>query len=82
MRVNVDESGHHVLTGGVDHSRGSGALELADGRDAPVQDPDIGGEPRIAGAVHDTAVQNQQVKASWLLCDRNGDGGRENEYDE
>jgi hypothetical protein len=67
VRVNVDESRHDVLAGGIDHPRGLGAFEFSNRGDAPVQNADVGGEPRIAGPVYDAAVANQQIEAlSWL----------------
>ena len=57
-----------------------GAFEFSDRRDAPVQDADVGREPRIAGAVHDAAVADQQIETLSRLrandCEQNAERRR------
>ena len=60
--VKVDETGRHYKPGGIDHPRGLRIGQPADGDHASVPDPDVAGEPGIAGPVHDPAVMNQHVE--------------------
>ncbi len=80
MRMDVDETGRHVLAGGVDGRRGPGIAQSSNRGDASVLHRDIRGEPRIAGAVEDAAVADEQIVGGRRLhracrCD-DGDGER------
>ncbi len=63
MNPGVDEPAR-----GIDHARGLRVIELADRNDAAVLHRDVGREPRIAGAIHDAPVPDQQVVALGWLC--------------
>ena len=64
--VDVDESGCHEQTVGVDHPRGA-LVEPTDRGDPPVADRDVGGARRRARAVDDRPAADQEVK---LRCHR------------
>ena len=79
--MNVDESRRDVLAGGVDGRLRRGIAQPPDGDDAPVLHRDIGREPRIAAAVEDAAVTDQEIVGGCRLYSAHrrgrGDGNRE-----
>ena len=69
MRVNVDEAGRDVVSGGVDDARRVCAGQRPEGDDATAADGDVGREPGIARAVEDAAVTDEQVVRRLLRRD-------------
>ena len=64
VRVDVDEAGRDDAIARVDDARRGRAAERPDGRDAIAGDADIGAQPRVARAIHDACVANQDIETA------------------
>jgi len=78
VRVHVDETGRDGQTGRVDDARCRRVAEATHVHDPAAADADIGRHPRIAAAVEDTAVSNQDLVPGGRRRLRGG-RGRQNE---
>ena len=65
MAMNIDEAWRHDEPFGVDDAVRARAVESTDSNDATVLDSHVLREPRIAGAIENTASANQDV-VMWL----------------
>ena len=70
MGVQVDEAGRHDQSARVDLALRRRVRQAPDGDDAIAAHADIARKPRIAGAVDNVAVANQQVVRRLLPCER------------
>jgi hypothetical protein len=62
MRVQIDESRSYGETIEIDPARGDTFVEIADGNDTAVSDPDIRLEPRVPCTVDDVGIQEQEIE--------------------
>ncbi len=62
LAQHVDETGRHHEALGVDDAASLRSGECADLRDAAIDDADIAGIPRRAGAVNDMAIANDDIE--------------------
>ena len=67
VRMHVDEPGCDEPVGRVNRGRRLRGAQPADGRDAPTANADVGPRPRIARAVHDATVANQDIECGRRL---------------
>ena len=81
MRVDVDEPGRDDLTVRVNRARGRLVDLRCELRDDVAANREISSEPRIAGAVDDASVLDQQVVGSGLRS-RHTDDRESTEEDE
>ena len=80
VHVRVDDAGHHVLAGGVDHgvgaARGRGCRRRADVRDEAVLDDDVDrAERRLGVAVDHHRVADDAAAAAPCACSDGVGGG-------
>jgi len=67
--VDVDEARRDRQAVGVDDARRRRVAQPAHVGDAAGADADVGREPRVAAAVEDAAVANQDVVSRRRLCE-------------
>jgi hypothetical protein len=73
--VHVDEPGGHDAIARVDRARGGRAGKIADRDDAIAGNAEVRAQPRIARAIHDASVANQNIKSRRLgRLSRKSDG--------
>src|SRR5678815_2762240 len=74
MRMRIDEAGRHVPIARVNGDRAGSVRQMTNRRDAVPGDADVDTQPRIAAAVEDTGVRDQDVERGFGL---GGDAGCE-----
>jgi hypothetical protein len=62
VRVDVDEAGRDIFTGGVNDALRVRPCQGSDGDDPPAADADIGRKPWITGAIEHAAVSDEKVE--------------------
>ena len=70
VAMNVDEAGRECATGGVDGARSLQVHQMADRRNALVDDGDVGVERGATRAVDDPGVADDQVGSAVVRLDR------------
>jgi hypothetical protein len=76
MRVEIDESGSDDQSACLYFASGARAGEGSDRDDAVAANADISGEPRVAGAIDDVSVANDEIVGSLACRDPGRAAGR------